>query len=103
MAETLTPEELGTGLRKLPEWSGDNTAIQRTVQLPTFPAAIALVDKVAVVAEARDHHPDMDIRWRTVTFVLTTHSAGGVTAKDLDLAARIDAVAAQNDAEPITD
>ena len=93
MADTLTPEELSTGLRKLPGWEGDSGAIRRTVQLETFPAAIALVDAVAVVAEQRDHHPDIDIRWRTVTFVLSTHSSGGVTAKDLELAAEIDRVA----------
>lgn len=101
MAETLTPEELGTGLRARPDWEGDSTAIHRTVQLKTFPAAIALVDAVAIVAEQRDHHPDIDIRWRTVRFVLSTHSAGGVTAKDLDLAGQIDALAQQHRASTI--
>jgi 4a-hydroxytetrahydrobiopterin dehydratase len=101
MADTLTPEELGRELRKLPEWEGDQTAISRTVQLETFPAAITLVDAVAVAAETRDHHPDIDIRWRNVTFVLTTHSAGGVTAKDLELAAEIDALATQHDARSV--
>ena len=101
MAETLTPEELGTELRTRPDWEGDSTAIHRTVQLETFPAAIAFVDAVAVVAEQSDHHPDIDIRWRTVRFELSTHSAGGVTAKDLELAGQIDALAQQHRASTV--
>jgi 4a-hydroxytetrahydrobiopterin dehydratase len=65
--------------------------LRRTVQAPDFPTAIRLVDAVAQDAEAMDHHPDMDIRWRNVTFVLSTHSAGGVTGNDTELARRIDA------------
>ena len=55
--------------------------------------AIALVDAVAVAAEAAGHHPDIDIRWRDVLFVLSTHSEGGVTGKDVDLAKQIDRLA----------
>jgi len=51
-----------------------------------------VVDRVAEAAEAADHHPDIDIRWRTLTFTLATHSAGGVTAKDVDLAGTIDEI-----------
>ncbi|SHN33770.1 4a-hydroxytetrahydrobiopterin dehydratase [Cryptosporangium aurantiacum] len=87
---TLSADEVTAGLAKLPEWSGDTSGIRRTVEAASFPAAIALVDRVAVVAEQRDHHPDIDIRWRKVTFTLSTHSAGGVTRKDLDLASEID-------------
>jgi 4a-hydroxytetrahydrobiopterin dehydratase len=54
---------------------------------------IALVQRVAQVAEDLDHHPDIDIRWTTVTFRLSTHSAGGLTAKDLRLAGDIDKLA----------
>jgi 4a-hydroxytetrahydrobiopterin dehydratase len=93
MTDQLTPEALGTALRALPAWSGDQTAITRGAQLPTFLLAIDLVVAVANVAEELDHHPDIDVRWRTVTFTLTTHSAGGVTTKDLDLAAQIDTLA----------
>ncbi|GIJ70252.1 4a-hydroxytetrahydrobiopterin dehydratase [Virgisporangium ochraceum] len=64
-------------------------AITRTVETESFPAAIALVNAVAEAAEAADHHPDIDIRWRTVTFSLSTHSAGGVTSKDIAMAAKI--------------
>ena len=64
------------------------------MKLPSFMGAIAVVDRVAEVAEAMDHHPDIDIRWRTLTFACATHSAGGVTAKDIELARRIDEIVA---------
>jgi 4a-hydroxytetrahydrobiopterin dehydratase len=77
----------------LPDWGLVEGAITRQVQAPTFLDGIALVQRVAEAAEARDHHPDIDIRWTTVTFTLSTHSEGGITAKDLDLAAEIDRLA----------
>jgi 4a-hydroxytetrahydrobiopterin dehydratase len=77
----------------LPLWSGGTDQIVRTVECPTFPLAITLVDRVAEHAEAMDHHPDIDIRWRKVTFTLSTHSEGGVTAKDITLAHVIDRLA----------
>jgi 4a-hydroxytetrahydrobiopterin dehydratase len=92
MAEVLTTEAVRDELAALADWTGDPAGISRTVQLGSFPAAIAVVDRVAEVAEARDHHPDIDIRWRTVTFRCTTHSAGGVTQRDIDLARRIDEI-----------
>jgi 4a-hydroxytetrahydrobiopterin dehydratase len=94
MADVLSADDVAAALGELDEWTGDPAALTRTVALPTFPTAIAVVDKVAVVAEELDHHPDMDIRWRKVTFVLSTHSAGGVTAKDIALARRIDEIVA---------
>ena len=75
-------------------WSGDEKAIERTIELPTFADAIRLVDAVAPVADEMDHHPDIDIRYNKVRFVLSTHSKGGVTDLDRTLAARIDALAA---------
>jgi 4a-hydroxytetrahydrobiopterin dehydratase len=91
----LAAPALAVGLAELPRWSGDTTAIVASVTAGSFRAAVALVDRVAGVAEQLDHHPDIDIRWRTVSFRLSTHSAGGVTALDLDLAARIDDLAVQ--------
>jgi 4a-hydroxytetrahydrobiopterin dehydratase len=85
----LDAAEITRALEDLPAWSGDTDAIRRTVEAESFPAAIALVNRVAEAAEAADHHPDIDIRWRTVTFVLSTHSAGGVTSKDIAMAAKI--------------
>jgi 4a-hydroxytetrahydrobiopterin dehydratase len=95
MPDLLGPDELAGALAGLPGWEGDPASLRRTLQAPDFPAAIRLVDAVAEDAEAMDHHPDMDIRWRNVTFVLSTHSAGGVTANDTELARRIDAHAAR--------
>ena len=92
MAELLTADEVATALGGLEEWSGDPTSIARTVSLTTFPAAIGVVDRVAVLAERLDHHPDIDIRWRMVTFTCATHTAGGVTGKDIELARQIDGV-----------
>ena len=60
------------------------------MRCPTFRDAIALVNRVADAAEAADHHPDIDIRWRRVTFRLTTKASDGLTARDLDMAATID-------------
>ncbi len=94
MPTVLSAAELTEALTGLPEWAGDVNGIERAVQARSFLAGIRLVDAVAEVAEAADHHPDIDIRWRTVTFRLATHSAGGVTEKDLDLARQIDELAA---------
>jgi 4a-hydroxytetrahydrobiopterin dehydratase len=93
MADLLSVDEIADALTELDGWSGDAHAISRTVAAPTFPAAIRLVVEVAEAAEDADHHPDIDIRWRNVTFALSTHSAGGVTAKDIALARRINELA----------
>jgi 4a-hydroxytetrahydrobiopterin dehydratase len=92
MSESLDSAAITAALAGLDGWTGGPGAITRTVELPSFPAAIAVVDRVAAVAESADHHPDIDIRWRTLTFRCVTHSAGGVTARDLALAARIDEI-----------
>jgi 4a-hydroxytetrahydrobiopterin dehydratase len=94
MSEVLGPDDVRSALGTRPGWHGDPTSITRTVQFPTFPEAVAAVGRVAVAAEELDHHPDMDIRWRQVTFRCCTHSAGGVTSRDLDLAGRIDEIVA---------
>ena len=90
MSELLDEDAVATALRSLDGWSGDPSGIVRTAELSSFPAAIAVVVEVAKVAEGMDHHPDIDIRWRTLTFRCSTHSAGGVTAKDVALAQQID-------------
>jgi 4a-hydroxytetrahydrobiopterin dehydratase len=93
MVAKLTDAEIGTRLAALPEWMREGDAIQRRWTFPTFAEGIRFVDRVAVLADAADHHPDIDIRWTAVTMTLSTHSAGGLTAKDFDLAARIAAAA----------
>lgn len=89
----LSAADIDRGVADLAGWGGDPTDIRCRYTAPDFPAAIALVDAVAVAAEEADHHPDIDIRWRDVLFVLSTHSAGGVTEQDLALAGRIDGIA----------
>jgi 4a-hydroxytetrahydrobiopterin dehydratase len=89
-APLASEEEIASGLVGLPEWSREGDAITRTVRCASFPAAIALVERVADAAEAADHHPDMLIRWRRVTFTLSTHASGGLTAKDFAMARQID-------------
>ena len=64
--------------------------IVKTFELPTFPDAIAFVGRIAERAEAADHHPDLDIRYRKVRVALSTHDAGGLTELDFDLAAEIE-------------
>jgi 4a-hydroxytetrahydrobiopterin dehydratase len=92
MAGTLDDAQVTAALADLPGWSGDATGLSRTAELPDFPTAITVVDEVAVQAELADHHPDIDIRWRSVTFACATHSEGGVTDKDLQLAQAISTI-----------
>jgi 4a-hydroxytetrahydrobiopterin dehydratase len=92
VSELLSGSEVTSALAELTGWSGDTAAISRTVTAPDFASAIRIVDAVAVAADELNHHPDIDIRYKKVTFTLSTHSAGGVTAKDVELASRIDAV-----------
>jgi 4a-hydroxytetrahydrobiopterin dehydratase len=91
MAELLSASDIADRLGGLEGWAGDPDGISRTVKLPTFLTAIAVVDRVAAVAEEMDHHPDIDIRWRNVRIALTTHDAGGLTDLDFDLATEIEA------------
>lgn len=72
------------------EWRRDGNTLRRSVVAPDFRTAIAIVNEIAEQAEALNHHPDIDIRWRKVTFALSTHSAGGITESDPALARRID-------------
>lgn len=94
MPNPLTSDEITTALAARTGWSGDTASIHRDVEAPTFLAGVDLVRQVAAAAEEMNHHPDIDIRWRTVSFTLSTHSEGGVTQLDVDLAARIDDLAA---------
>jgi 4a-hydroxytetrahydrobiopterin dehydratase len=93
MAQLLDSDDVGAALSKLHGWSGDEKQISRSVKAPTFADGIRLVDAVAKVADEMDHHPDIDIRWTTVTFTCATHSKGGVTDADIALARHIDELA----------
>ena len=90
--DPLTLDELVEALVDLPRWSGDVTGLRRTVELPTFRDAVSAIVAIADAAEDLDHHPDIDLRWRTLHLAVVSHSAGAVTPMDLRLAARIDAL-----------
>lgn len=84
-------------LGRLEGWTREGDSIRRVYQAEDFPGAIHLVNVVAVLAEQARHHPDIDIRWRTLTFTLSTHDAGDkVTMADIRLAEQInDAITTQ--------
>jgi len=89
----LNDTEIAQRLKALPTWVREGDAIRKTFSFGKFADGIRFVDRVAVAADAMDHHPDIDIRYTKITMTLATHSAGGLTAKDFDLAAKIDAAA----------
>jgi 4a-hydroxytetrahydrobiopterin dehydratase len=82
--------EIRAGLDGLKGWAREGDSIRKTYTLDTFPDAIAFVNRIAELAEEADHHPDMDIRFNRVACTLSTHSAGGLTRRDFDLARKID-------------
>lgn len=90
----LTDEQVDAALPDLEGWQRVDGVLRRSVKFPAFLAGIDAVRRVAEHAEAKDHHPDIDIRWRTVTFALVTHSAGGITDKDVEMARDIDGILA---------
>jgi 4a-hydroxytetrahydrobiopterin dehydratase len=98
-ATRLTDDELAQALARLPDWTRVGAALSRTVELADFRAAVALVDRVADIAEAANHHPDILIHgYRHITFTLSTHDADALTARDVALAAQIDRLVAGTDA-----
>ena len=93
MNPRLEADEVARLLAPLTRWAGDVDVLERSYVFPDFPTAIRAVDEIAVIAQEIDHHPDIDIRWRTVRLVLSTHDSGGVTQLDFDFAHRIDKIA----------
>ncbi len=93
MKPTLLNEgELKKHLSALKEWIRVGDSIRKTIKLKDFVHAMGFVNSVALLAEKLNHHPDIDIRWNTVTLILSTHSAAGLTELDMKLAAMIDAL-----------
>ncbi|MHC4908671.1 MAG: 4a-hydroxytetrahydrobiopterin dehydratase [Planctomycetota bacterium] len=82
----LEPEAIDAALETLGDWSRSGDALQRTFGFDGFLEAMAFVSRVASMAEERQHHPDILIRYNKVTLTLSTHDAGGVTSKDLEMA-----------------
>jgi 4a-hydroxytetrahydrobiopterin dehydratase len=90
MANKLSDAEIAQGLKTLSGWTCDGSAIRKSFTFGKFADGIRFVDRVAIAADALDHHPDIDVRYTTITMVLSTHSAGGLTRKDFELAERIE-------------
>jgi 4a-hydroxytetrahydrobiopterin dehydratase len=100
MSPLLTDSEVSKQLAVLPNWSraeAGEPAISATYELTDFVAALDFVNQVGHEAELMNHHPDIDIRWNKVTLVLSTHSEGGLTQHDIELAHRINEVAGQEE------
>jgi len=93
-AARLDPRQIASELASRPEWSDSGGTIQRTFAFKSFVESMAFVNKVAAAAEAMNHHPDILIRYNKVTMTLSTHDAGGITRKDFELAAKMDAMLA---------
>jgi 4a-hydroxytetrahydrobiopterin dehydratase len=90
MSEILNAAEIKEEMKRVPEWDHEKKVIERTFEFDDFTAAIDFINAVAEIAEEEEHHPDIDLRYNKVTLVLSTHSKGGLTARDFDLAERID-------------
>ena len=91
----LTNDQVEAALPHLDGWEYRDGALRRSIKFPAFLDGIDAVRRVATHAEAQDHHPDIDIRWRTVTFALVTHSEGGITDKDVQMAGEINRIVEQ--------
>lgn len=88
----LQENQIVTKLKSLKGWKRNGNEIYRSFVKKDFVTAMGFAQSVAILAEKADHHPDIDIRWNTVTLVLSTHSKGGLTEKDFSLAAQINSL-----------
>ncbi|MDG2021407.1 MAG: 4a-hydroxytetrahydrobiopterin dehydratase [Phycisphaerales bacterium] len=90
MVEKLAEDAIESGLAERPEWSRNGDSIQRTFAFGDFLGSMDFVSRIAARAEEIQHHPDILIRYSKVTLTLSTHDAGGLSAKDMDFAADCD-------------
>ena len=90
MPELLDEEEIEQRLDELGDWEREGDEIQKVFEFDDFPSAVQFVNAVARFAERYDHHPDIDIRYSRVRLALSTHSEGGLTSLDFDLANEIE-------------
>jgi 4a-hydroxytetrahydrobiopterin dehydratase len=88
----LSDEEIDGRLQGISGWERDGEAIRKDFKNEDFKGSVSFVNRVMPVAEAMNHHPDLAVSWDTVTVTISTHSEGGLTANDFDLAARVDAL-----------
>ena len=91
----LSPQEVTERLAACPGWTVDGHAIRKLYTFKSFPDAVAFVTRLAFDAESADHHPDLQVSYRKVTVTWTTHSDGGLSAKDFDGARQSDMIAAR--------
>jgi 4a-hydroxytetrahydrobiopterin dehydratase len=91
MRKKIEGAALQAAVAELADWKLEKDGLVRTVLFPDFASAIVFVNRAAELAEEADHHPDIDIRFNKIRIALTTHSAGGISKMDLDMAARLDA------------
>jgi 4a-hydroxytetrahydrobiopterin dehydratase len=87
--DVLSPAQIDAALADLDGWAYEDGALTRTFRFADFPRAVDFVEQLADVAESMQHHPDIDIRYNKVTLRAVTHSAGGVTQRDVELAAAL--------------
>jgi 4a-hydroxytetrahydrobiopterin dehydratase len=91
----LTEKEIAAALPSLPGWTKADNAIERHFKFPDFLAAMAFVNRVADEAEKANHHPDIAIHYNQVTLSLWSHDSGGVTKRDLKIAATINEISGE--------
>jgi 4a-hydroxytetrahydrobiopterin dehydratase len=90
VADLLDEEEIEQRLDELGDWEREGAEIQKVFEFDDFPTAIRFVNNVAKLAESKDHHPDIDIRFHKVKLTLSTHSEGGLTHWDFDFAGEVE-------------
>jgi 4a-hydroxytetrahydrobiopterin dehydratase len=89
----LSDDEIEARLRELDGWERDGDALRKRFELDDFKGSVDFVNRLTPAAEEMNHHPDLAISWNKVTVSLSTHSQGGITESDFELAARIDPLA----------
>jgi 4a-hydroxytetrahydrobiopterin dehydratase len=90
MRARLTDAELQDALQGLPKWRLEHGQLTQTIAFSSFEKTIEFVNEAAALAEKADHHPDIDIRYNRLRFVLVTHDVGGITHNDVEMAAQLD-------------
>jgi 4a-hydroxytetrahydrobiopterin dehydratase len=89
----LNDDEIETHLERVPEWTREGDSIKRELKFEDFQASVDFINRITPPAEEMNHHPDIAISWNKVECTLSTHSEGGLTESDFELARRIDSLA----------
>jgi 4a-hydroxytetrahydrobiopterin dehydratase len=89
-AELLSEESIEKALTDLPGWERVEDTLVKSFRFRDFAAAVAFVDALVPIADGMDHHPDVSVHWNTVELILWTHTTGGITQRDIDLAKAIE-------------